>query len=309
MRTTREIDQEQSKKTTNSGANTRYVTREPAAGPRRRRLSDLPSWLLAGSAVVILLLLWEGAVRAFQISAVILPAPSRVGESLIDGLASGQLIRHAWVTLQEVLAGYGLAVTLGLLVAVIVTTSVLAEKIIMPIVVVIQTIPKVAIAPLLIVWFGFGMESKILTTALIAFFPVLVNSVMGLNSASTEHIHMLRSFGASRFQVLTRLRFPNAVPSIVAGLDVAAILSIIGAVVSEFVGAQAGLGYLIMASNFTLDVSRMFAVLVMLSAIGLVMHGLIVFIGRKVAFWSEENRSRETRGASRAESIRARGQI
>ncbi|MEU6646931.1 ABC transporter permease [Saccharomonospora sp. NPDC046836] len=268
------------------------VRREAKPSRRRRRLSDLPGWLLASSAVVVLVLAWEGIVRAFSISEILLPAPTRIVRALVDGFTTGTFGSNTLVTLQEIIYGFGIAVVVGMLIAIWISSSRLAEKTLLPIVVVLQTVPKVALAPLFLVWFGFGMESKVLATALIAFFPILVNATLGFNSASVDQINMMKSFGATRLQVLTRLRFPNAVPSIMAGLDVAVVLSVIGAVVAEFVGSQAGLGYLILSSNTSLDVATMFAVLVVLSVIGLVLHYAVVLIGRRLAFWSEENRSR-----------------
>lgn len=268
------------------------VTRETTADSDRRRLSDLPGWLLSGGTVIVLLILWEITVRTLDVSEILFPAPTRIVEALLQGFGEGPFLRHTWVTLQEIIYGFAFAVVSGLLVAVWVTSSRLAEKIVLPIVVVLQTVPKVALAPLFLVWFGFGMESKILTTALIAFFPVLVNATLGFNSTSSDQVNMMRSFGASRIQVLTKLRFPSAVPSIVAGLDVAVVLSVIGAIVAEFVGSQAGLGYLIIASNTSLDVATMFAALVILSVIGLTLHYAVVLLGRRLAFWSEENRAR-----------------
>lgn len=268
------------------------VTRKSEAGGERRRLSDLPGWILSGGTVILLLVLWETTVRVFEISEILFPAPTRIVEALVQGFSDGTFQMHTWVTLQEIIYGFAVAVVAGLLVAVWVTSSRLAEKIVLPIVVVLQTVPKVALAPLFLVWLGFGMESKVLTTALIAFFPVLINASLGFNSTSSDQVNMMRSFGASRFQVLTKLRFPSAVPNIVAGLDVAVVLSVIGAIVAEFVGSQAGLGYLIIASNTSLDVATMFAALVILSAIGLLLHYIVVILGRRLAFWSEENRSR-----------------
>lgn len=268
------------------------VRREAVTARPRHRLSDLPGWLLAGTAVIVLLAAWEAVVRGFSVSEILFPAPTRIVRALADGFANGTFGRHSLVTLQEIIYGFAIAVLVGLLVAVWISSSRLAEKTLLPIVVVLQTVPKVALAPLFLVWFGFGMESKVVATALIAFFPVLVNSTLGFNSASVDQINMMKSFGATRLQALTRLRLPGAVPSIMAGLDVAVVLSVIGAVVAEFVGSQAGLGYLILSSNTSLDVATMFAVLVVLSVIGLVLHYAVVLIGRRLTFWSEENRSR-----------------
>ncbi len=256
---------------------------------RAFQLGELPGWLLSSLLFAALLGLWEFVVRAADVSPIIFPPPSDVFSALWDGFFDGQLMFHTWVTLQEILGGFLLAVGLALAIALLVTQSRVAEKAVLPLVVVVQTVPKVAMAPMLLIWFGFGMTSKTLTTALIAFFPLLINTILGLNSAGADERNMLRSFGASRWQVLRRLRIPAALPHVIAGLDSAAVLSVLGAIVAEFVGAQAGLGYMIQAFNTQLDTASMFAVLVILSAIGLCLHFLITGIGRRVAFWSNDN--------------------
>ncbi|MBZ6227577.1 ABC transporter permease [Streptomyces olivaceus] len=265
------------------------VLRPQDTGARRLRVRDLPGWLLSSLLFVLLLGLWEGIVRGAEVSPIIVPPPSDVFVALWDGLTDGELIHHTWITLQEILGGFLLAVVFALSTALLVTQSKIAEKSVLPLVVVVQSVPKVAMAPMLLIWFGFGMTSKTLTTALIAFFPLLINAILGLNSAGADEQNMLRTFGASRWQVLRRLRIPAAVPHIIAGLDSAAVLSVLGAIVAEFVGAQAGLGYVIQASNTQLDTASMFAVLVILSGIGLGLHFLITGVGRRVAFWSADN--------------------
>ncbi|AGP60603.1 ABC transporter permease [Streptomyces rapamycinicus] len=262
-----------------------------AAGDRvrRRQLKDLPGWLLSSALFAVLLGIWETAVRVAGVSPIIVPPPSEVFTALWDGILDGQLAFHTWVTLQEIIGGFLLAVAFALATALLVTQWKVAEKAVLPLVVVVQTVPKVAMAPMLLIWFGFGMTSKTLTTALIAFFPLLINAILGLNSAGSDEQNMLRSFGASRWQVLRRLRIPAALPHVIAGLDSAAVLSVLGAIVAEFVGAQAGLGYVIQASNTQLDTASMFAVLVILSVIGLCLHFLITGVGKKIAFWSHDD--------------------
>jgi NitT/TauT family transport system permease protein len=262
----------------------------PEPPPERVR-RQVPGFVLSGAVLVFVLAAWQFVVRAFDVSIVLVPAPTDVLASLVDGLGDGSLIEHAWVTLQEILLGFGLAVAAALLCAFLVTQSRVLDKALFPLVVMTQTIPKVAMAPLLVVWFGTEMTSKVLTTALIAFFPLLINAILGLRSADPDQIDMLRSFGASRMHVLRHLQIPSALPHIFAGLDVAVVLSVTGAIVAEFVGATAGLGYVIQATNFTLDVSRTFAVLVILSTIGLALHAIVVLCNRKIVFWSAEHRT------------------
>jgi NitT/TauT family transport system permease protein len=150
-------------------------------------------------------------------------------------------------------------------------------------------LPKIAIAPLFLIWFGYGLTSKVVVTALVCFFPVLVSVVAGFHSTDRDHLDMMQAFGASKWQTLVRVRVPSALVLIFAGMEIAAVLAVIGAIVGEFVGAQAGLGYLIVTLNFNLDVPGVFAVLVYLSVIGLVLHGLMRFAAKRYVFWIRRN--------------------
>ncbi|MFG2091798.1 ABC transporter permease [Spirillospora sp. NPDC048824] len=269
---------------TAADAGDRAPERRRAGGSAPRR--QVPGFVLSWGLFLILVGLWQLVVRALDVSIVLVPAPSDVVRSLVDGLTSGFLLEHMWVTLKEILVGFGLAIGMALVSAGLITQFRIVDKALLPILVLIQTIPKVAMAPLLLMWFGIGMTSKVLTIALIAYFPLLVNSILGLRSAEPEQIEMLKSFGASDFQIMRRLRLPSALPHIFAGLDVAVILSVTGAVVAEFVGATAGLGYTIQATNFNMDVARTFAVVVMLSVIGMSLHAVVVTLNRWLVFWA-----------------------
>ncbi|MEV5497969.1 ABC transporter permease [Nonomuraea fuscirosea] len=250
---------------------------------RRRRVPEITYSVLV---FIGLLVVWQVVVEMFDISNILVPAPSAVAVSLVDGFRDGSLVSHSIVTMQEILIGFGIAVGSALVSAVLITQFRTVERVLFPLLILTQTIPKVAMAPLLIVWFGIGISSKVLTVALIAFFPLLINAVLGFRSAAHEQVEMLRSFGASRMQVMRHLQIPSALPHIFAGLEVAVILSVTGAVVAEFVGSSEGLGYLIQASNFTLDVARTFAVIVVLSAVGIVLHAVVVQLGRWLVFWT-----------------------
>ncbi|GAA1027153.1 ABC transporter permease [Virgisporangium ochraceum] len=254
--------------------------------PVRRRRRRLPEVTYSVLVFLGLLVLWQLVVTVFDVSTVLVPAPSAVAGSLVDGFQDGSLMTHAVVTLKEILIGFGIAVGSALVSAVLITQFRTVERVLFPLLILTQTIPKVAMAPLLIVWFGIGVSSKVLTVALIAFFPLLINAILGFRSAAHEQVEMLRSFGASRVQVMRHLQIPSALPHIFAGLEVAVILSVTGAVVAEFVGSSEGLGYLIQASNFTLDVARTFAVIVVLSAIGIALHAVVVRLGRWLVFWT-----------------------
>lgn len=252
------------------------------APPRRQ----VPGFVLSWALLLTIIALWQLAVTIFDVSSVLVPAPTEVAKALVDGFVSGYLPQQAWVTLQEILLGFGLSIALALVSAALVTQFRVIDKAVFPLLVIIQTIPKVAMAPLLVMWFGIGMESKVWTIALIAYFPLLINTILGLRSAEPEQIDMLKSFGATRFQVLRRLKLPAALPNIFAGLDVAVILSVTGAIVAEFVGSSEGLGYAIQATNFNLDTSTTFAIVVMLSIIGMSFHAVVVMANRWLVFWS-----------------------
>lgn len=254
--------------------------------PVRRRRRRVPGITYSVMVFIGLLVVWQAIVQMFDVSDILVPAPTAVASSLVDGFQDGSLVTHSIVTLKEILIGFGIAVGSALVCAVLITQFRTVERVLFPLLILTQTVPKVAMAPLLIVWFGIGISSKVLTVALIAFFPLLINAILGFRSAAYEQVEMLRSFGASRLQVMRHLQIPSALPHIFAGLEVAVILSVTGAVVAEFVGSSEGLGYLIQASNFTLDVARTFAVIVVLSAIGIALHAVVVQLGKRLVFWT-----------------------
>jgi len=155
-----------------------------------------------------------------------------------------------------------------------------------------QSLPKVALAPLIVVWFGLGLKSQVVNAALVAFFPLLVNTMVGLKSADEDRVNLMRSLAASDSQIFWMLRLPNALPFVMAGLDVAMIFALIGAIVAEFVGARAGLGMLIQSMNFNMDVSGQFSVLLILSIVGLLLNRCILLIRRRILFWDPAEKER-----------------
>jgi NitT/TauT family transport system permease protein len=228
---------------------------------------------------------WEGACRLFEISPLVLPTPSSILMRLYALISTGMIWPHLWATLFEVLSGFALGVLAGLVMGAMVSLIPVLERLIYPYLVALQTLPKVAIAPLFIIWFGYGLSSKVVITALVCFFPVLVSVIAGFHSTDKDQLDMMTAFGATKWQTLMRLRIPSALVLIFAGLEIAAVLAVIGAIVGEFVGAQVGLGYLVVTLNFSLDVPGVFAVLIVLSAIGLAMHGLMRYAARRYIFW------------------------
>jgi NitT/TauT family transport system permease protein len=228
---------------------------------------------------------WEAIIRIFQVPKIIVPAPSAIAVSLWEGLRSGELIRQFGVTFYETVIGFLVGTALGLVLGILIGMSRLLERVFYPYVVAFQTIPKVAIAPIIVIWFGYGIASKVVITATIAFFPVLANTIVGLGTAPDDQIELLLAYSASRWQVFWVVRWRQALPYIFVGLDVAIVLSVIGAIVGEFVGSQAGLGFMILQRDFYFDMPGVFAILLVLSLLGIGLHLLMNFIRRRVVFW------------------------
>jgi len=242
--------------------------------------------LLAGSLV-----LWQAAVRTFRVPSFILPAPSEIGLALYRGAMSGIYLHHSWITLVETVLGFLLGSAVAFLTGTVLAASRRTEYFLYPFIVMFQNMPKVALAPLIIIWFGLGLASKVVSAALIAFFPLLVNTIVGLRSADEDRIDLMRSLGASQMQIFWMLRLPSALPFLMAGLEVAMVFSLVGAIVAEFVGAEAGLGMLIQSRNFSMDVAGEFAVLFILAALGLALNVVVVLVRRRVLFWDPSEKT------------------
>lgn len=253
--------------------------------------------------LLVSLAIWEAAVRIFEIPAFILPPPSRVITALYRGTASSVYLDNFWITLAETLLGFVLGSALAFVFGTAVAVSRPVEYFLYPYIVMFQSMPKVALAPLIIVWFGLGLTSKVVSAALIAFFPLLVNTIVGLRSADEDRVDLMRSLAASESQIFWMLRLPSALPFIMAGLEVAMVFSLIGAIVAEFVGAEAGLGMLIQSMNFTMDVAGQFAVLFILAIMGLALNWIIVSIRRRVLFWDSSEKSASTGSTTKGGSL------
>lgn len=250
-------------------------------------LQERPELALSPLLFIFVVGGWELAVRLFDIPRIVLPAPSAIAVSFYSLATSGDLLRHFGITLYETVAGFFIGSVSGLLLGALVSQFRLIEKTLYPYIVAFQTLPKVAIAPIIIIWAGYGLTSKIIITATISFFPVLVNTIVGLNATDPAYIEMLASFTGSRWQIFRMVKVPMALPFIFAGLDIAGVLSVIGAIVGEFVGARAGLGYVILIRNFNLDMPGVFAILIVLSLMGIGIHLIIHQLQKRVVFWAQ----------------------
>ncbi|HUK06992.1 MAG TPA: ABC transporter permease [Stellaceae bacterium] len=251
---------------------------------------------LANPLLRLLLLLatigiWELVVDYFAVPAYVVPAPSAVFSALYVGIVRLIYVKNAWVTVEETLLGFAAGTSLAFLLGTAVALSRRVEYFLYPFITMFQALPKVALGPLIILWFGIGLQSKVVLAALIAFFPLMVNTIVGLRSADEDRVNLMRSLDANEAQIFWMLRLPGALPFIMAGLEVAMIFALIGAIVAEFVSAQAGLGVLLNSLNFSGDVAGMFSILLLLAVIGLALNQVIAIARRRVLFWDASQKA------------------
>ena len=230
----------------------------------------LPSLLV----LCALVLLWEAAVLRAGVSEIILPTPSAIAAVLYDGLITGFLWPHIWITTTETLLGLFLGCIIGFLSGVILNESPGLRRLLWPYILASQVVPKLALGPLFIIWFGFGMTSTVIITALICFFPLLENTLTGLESAAREKRDLFRMLGATRLQTLLRLKIPSGLPIIMTGVRIAGVLALVGAVVGEFIGGNSGLGASIIAAQGMMDSALMFALFIVITFLGLLVYYL-----------------------------------
>lgn len=251
---------------------------------RVMRRFDLGTFL---SIVLLVILLggWQLSVRAGLVPAFVLPAPTDVAMRIFEDVFDKSVWFDCFYTLTEILVGFVIAAVFGVALGAVIALVPLVDKVLSPYIVALQTIPKVAIAPVLIIWFGFGIESKIVIVALIAFFPILVNVVLGFRSIDPRQIVLMKVLDASMWQIFTKVRVPNALPPIMAGMYIAMIFSVIGAVVGEFLGSPNGLGAQILQRQAAMDVVGVYSVLVILTVIGILLNTLVKVVSRRLVFW------------------------
>jgi len=243
--------------------------------------------LLPVLTLILFLLGWEAVVRLGAYPAFILPSPARVAEKFVAVALDGTLWRHLGVTLVEVLGGLAIGVSLAVVLGYAVAKSVAIERALSPYLVASQAIPIVAIAPLLVIWFGPGLLSKVLVSALIVFFPILVNTIAGVRGVSQDLRDLMRSLQATPWQVFTKLEVPAAMPVLLAGLKVGATLSVIGAVVGEFAGSDAGLGFMINLADGQYDTARVFVGVLALIMLALSLYGAVGLLEKRALRWRE----------------------
>ncbi len=261
--------------------------RGSAARPGHKRFR-IDLWLLP-LALALFVVLWWVVVQVGRYPAFILPSPGQVWDRFLAVLADGSLARHTWITLREILGGLALGLSIATALGYVLAKSQSVERFLSPYIVASQSIPVVALAPLLIIWFGFGLLSKMLVCALTIFFPVLINTVVGIRSVDPELYELMRSLRATRWQVFRWLEVPAALPVLLGGLKVGVTLSVIGAVVGEFAQSDRGLGFLVNLANRGLfDTPLMFVALFVLMIVALGLYGLVSVLEGVLLRWRQQ---------------------
>jgi NitT/TauT family transport system permease protein len=251
---------------------------------------NLMRWLPFLSTPVLLIILiggWQFTVSVIGVSEFILPAPADVARALGDLIASGTIWHDLWITLYEVLVGFLLALIVGTAVGAVLGRVLWLERALQPALVALQVIPKVAFIPIFVIWFGFGTTSKVIMAAILAFFPIMLNVMLGVRSVDRGHRDVMRGLGASRWATFTNLEFKSTLPYIFAGAEVGIVFAVIGAIVGEYLGGSEGLGHLVVKSLNALDAPQLFAVIVLLSVMGSLLYAAVTLTKRLMIPWHD----------------------
>lgn len=252
--------------------------------PSSRR-ADIAISILLGIVATCLL---EFLSRIGFVPRLIIPAPSEIAYALFDGFRSGILVDHTISTVGSTAAGFVLGSIAALLVASLLAVLPRLERICLPYIVAFQTLPKIAIAPVLILWFGYGVNAKLAIVIAVAFFPMMLNALAGLRVRKRDELDLMNSLGASRYQIYRYIRLPNAMPYIFTGLHLGAVYSLLGAVTAEFLGSASGLGYIMLQQRASFNTPAVFAILLLLMIIGTTLHLTMKYLEHRVVFWSRD---------------------
>lgn len=265
----------------------RVQTGAGAPRPRRskteRTLRRIGWNLLPPLTFIAMVALWWAVVEIFKIPAYLLPGPKAVFARLVTD--AGLLWTHSQVTLTEIVLGFGITIVTAIPLGLLIALSPLSKQLVYPPIMLMQLVPKIAVAPLFLVWLGFGMESKVLLTVLLTFFPLLIASISGFQILDDRLLYLTKSMGATGWQTFHYLRFPAALPVIFSGLKTSATIAATAAIVAEFVGANKGLGYVLLRGTSTMDIELVFAVLVVLTLIGVAINYLVEFCEWAMTPW------------------------
>jgi NitT/TauT family transport system permease protein len=250
------------------------------------RMKWLP-WVSTPVVLALVLLVWQLAVSVFGVSSFILPTPADVAAAVIRLLGEASTWGHLAITLAEVTLGFLAALVFGLVVGVVLGRAEWLERALRPVLVAVQVVPKVAFIPLFVIWFGFGVTSKVIMAATLAFFPIMLNVMLGVRSVDRGHRDVMLGLGAKRWPTFRDLELPSTLPYVFAGMEVAVVFAVIGAIVGEYLGGNEGLGYLVVVSLNALDAPSLFAVILLLAALGCALYLLVNGAKRFAIPWHE----------------------
>ena len=262
---------------------------------RRKLLKVLP-WITTPGLLVVVFAVWEITVKSLNVSPLILPAPSRIFESLGQLVAQKSTWSHVQVTVTEIIIGFVVGVVAGVIVGVLLGKMPLLEASVRPLIIAMEVVPKVALIPLFVIWFGFGMTSKVIIASLLAFFPIMLNVLLGVRSVDRGHRDVMQSINASRWQTFRHLEVKSMMPHVFAGMETAIVLAVIGTIVGEYLGGNEGLGYMVVRTLNELNAPALFAVILMLAAVGLIMYFIVTSFKRFVIPWHESVYGRKVGG-------------
>lgn len=266
---------------------------------KRRMRTSLAMWLQVILSLGVGVLAWQSAVSFSDIPSYVLPAPKAVFAALLDGISQSPLVRssfwfHLFDTLKATVSGFAIGASIGLLLAAFMAEFRIVENAALPYVVGLQSLPKVAIAPLLVIWLGYGSESKVAMAAVLTLFPVLINALQGFRSSARDRLEMMAALKANRWQTFRYIKLPGALPMIFAGLHIGIVYAMLGTIVSEFTGAQRGMGVIMMQLQTVSDTAGVFAALVLLGFTGYVLISTMRLLQRRIVFWADSGD--QTRG-------------
>lgn len=254
----------------------------------REKLLRILPWISTPVLLILIVAVWKLTTVVFDVSEFVFPAPEAAWASLVDLVKRPDTwTLHVWITLVETVVGFAIAVVTGVVVGAVLGRIFWLELALRPIIVALQVIPKVALIPIFVILFGFGITSKIIIAAILAFFPIMLNVMLGVRSVEPGHREVMRSLGAGRWQTFKYLDFHSTLPYVFAGMEVGIVFALIGAIVGEYLGANEGLGNLVVVSLNALDAPRLFAVIILLAALGSVLYFAVTGVKRLMIPWHD----------------------
>ena len=254
----------------------------------RERFMKLLPWISTPLLLIVTVVIWQLSTAAFDVSPFVLPPPEAVAQALLEfSRQPDTWLVHARITLVETVVGFGFALVTGVVVGAVLGRIFWLELAVRPLVVALQVIPKVALIPLFVIWFGFGLTSKIIIAAILAFFPIMLNVLLGVRSVEPGHREVMRSLNANRWQTFSSLDFHSTLPYVFAGMEVGIVFALIGAIVGEYLGGNEGLGYMVVVALNALDAPRLFAVIILLAGLGWLLFFAVNGIKRLMIPWHE----------------------